>query len=236
MPKKCLQCSETAPDACQKDLCGRCCEPPCKPNVHKRPRRVVRGSSGKQARLRTVESWKAANKRFPLECQNVRCNQLSSALGMTMRQLRRAFLYDLIEEARARQDLLRGSPAENSAIDENEALAAALLAPVQRRVGLIDDLIESHEPAGFFPTSDFGPGSDFSRLGCQLWVRCRGMRPRSQRKSRGSRITRAKQRRRDCKQDGAGSVIHKSLHGMGRGATWTCHGIKPLQVWEGCCG
>ena len=80
---------------------------------------------------------------------------------MTKRQLRRAFLHDLIEEARARQDLLRGSPAENSAIDENEALAAALLAPVQVRVGLIDDLIESHEPVGFFPTSDFGPGSDF---------------------------------------------------------------------------
>ena len=80
---------------------------------------------------------------------------------MTMRQLRRAFLYDLIEEARARQDLLRGSPAENSAVDENEALAAALLAPVQVRVGLIDDLIESDEPVGLVPTSDFGPGSDF---------------------------------------------------------------------------
>ena len=145
MPKKCLQCSETAPYACEKDLCGRCCEPQCKPNVHKKPRRVVRGTSGRQARLRTIQSWKAANKRFRLECKNARCGQLAGELGISKKQLRRAFLCDLIEEARLRREPLQGSPTGNLACDETEALAAALLAPVQRRVGLIDDLIEGGE-------------------------------------------------------------------------------------------
>ena len=161
MPKKCLQCSETAPDACEKDLCGRCCEPQCKPNVHKKPRRVVRGTSGRQARDRTIQSWKAANKRFRLECKNARCGQLAGELGISKKQLRRAFLCDLIEEARLRREPLQGSPTGNWACNETEALAAALLAPVKVRAGLIDDLLEHGEPVGFVPTSDFGPGSDF---------------------------------------------------------------------------
>ena len=161
MPKQCVQCNETAPDQCLRNLCGRCCEPPCSPNVHKKFRRVMRGNAGKKARARSIQAWKQANKRFREVCKQPRCSQLSEALGITKKELRRALLDDLIEEARVRRGALPELPSDSQVDDDNVALGAALLTRVQVREDIIEDLLESGDPAAFEPTQDFGASSEF---------------------------------------------------------------------------
>jgi len=161
MPTKCKRCTETAPDACSLGLCGRCCDPPCAVNIHKKLRRVTRGVCGRQARLRAIEAWKVANKHFRAACRDARCGQLSSALGISKNEIRRALLRELIAEARFRREQWSASHKKQMERDEIAALGASLLARHVERNEMVDDLFQSGDPFTILPTSDFGPGSDF---------------------------------------------------------------------------
>ena len=150
MPTKCKQCTETAPDACCLGLCGRCCDPPCAVNIHKKPRRVTRGVCGRQARLRTIQAWKVANKHFRVACRDARCGQLSSALGISKNQIRRALLNELIVEARLHREKCSASNKEQMQHDEIAALGASLLAGHVKRNEMVDELLQSGDPCTFF--------------------------------------------------------------------------------------
>ena len=67
----------------------------------------------------------------------------------------------MIEEARFLREPGSGSKDELLGRDETAALGAAMLTRMPVRNELIEDLIDSGEPVGCMPTSDFGPDSDF---------------------------------------------------------------------------
>ena len=59
MQVRCSRCRQTAPKGCQKQLCGRCCVPPCAPDIHN-VRTVSRGVDGQHRRKRTRQIWQKA--------------------------------------------------------------------------------------------------------------------------------------------------------------------------------
>jgi hypothetical protein len=86
---------------------------------------------------------------------------LSSALGISKNEIRRALLRDLIAEARLRREQWWASDKEQSERDEIAELGAAMLAHSLERNEMVDDLLESGVPMTCLPTPDFGPGSEF---------------------------------------------------------------------------
>jgi hypothetical protein len=52
----CKRCRQTASSKCELGLCGHCCDPPCKPDVH-HFRQTARGSEGATRRKRTRDIW-----------------------------------------------------------------------------------------------------------------------------------------------------------------------------------
>ena len=121
----------------------------------------MRGIAGQQARARSIQAWKQANKRFREVCRQDRCKQLSASLGITVKQLRRAFLDDLVEEVRSRRSPEDVVPENAPECDDPSALGAALMTRAQIRNEIIEDMLASGEPHEFDPTGDFGASSDF---------------------------------------------------------------------------
>ena len=173
MPK-CSRCNETAPSnpPCPHTLCGKCCDlaPPCSADVHKKPRRKVRGCVGKQASARKEAAWKEAKSRCRHLWRAGRTKTLSRVLGVSPIAIRIAILKALLHEARGKLGRYQPqlTPTAEPA-DTAVELSVALLVPATSEAEVVRGMINSDtmqemleeewdgEATGFYP--DWG-GSD----------------------------------------------------------------------------
>jgi hypothetical protein len=90
-----------------------------------------------------------------------RCIAVSGALGISLRDIRRALLHELMVEARLHRE---GNPVFNEEQEkhhEKACLAASLLVAHDVREEILQEITDNAESWSMLPTSDFGPGSNF---------------------------------------------------------------------------